>query len=165
MLEEKDLQAIGTLLDQKLKENNQSLKTEIFGEMDKKFTSQKREISGEMDKKFAVQNGEIDKKFAAQKNEIFGEMDRRFDEVLGAINETFSEHEKRFDKLEVEIAKRPTREEMFGWADNRFTDLELAKDRHDYLHIDDLDKLPAPIEMSKALIERGFKQQSALKGQ
>lgn len=46
---------------------------------------------------------------------------------------------------------------MFNWADNRFVDLELAKDMHDYLHINDLDKLPAPLEISQALIERGFK--------
>lgn len=139
MLEEKDIQAIGTLLDQKLKENNQALMTEI--------------------------SSEIEEKLSLQKTEIFGEMDKRFDEVLSMINDAFTNHEKRFDKLESEIEKRPTKSEMFGWADDKFVDLELAKDRHDFIHIDELDKLPAPIDISKALVERGFKHKQTVKAQ
>jgi len=145
MLEEKDLQAIGTLLDQKLKENNQSLKTEIFGEMDKRF-------------------GEVNKEL--------GSINDRFDEVLNMVNDGFSGLQVQVDEikndvseLKVEVAKRPTRDEVFNWADDRFIDLELAKDRHDFLHIDELDKLPAPIEISKALIERGFKHRQTMKTQ
>lgn len=55
------------------------------------------------------------------------------------------------------MAKRPTRDEVFGWADRRINDLEIAKDRHDFMHINELGKLPSPAEMNMALIERGFK--------
>jgi hypothetical protein len=109
MLEEKDLQAIKTLL----KENNQDLKDEIIAEM-----------------------GEV-------------------------FSESFSAVEAKIDNLDNELAKRPTKDEMFSWADRRITDLEIGKERHDYMHIDELDKLPAPQEINRVLIERGFKQRLA----
>ncbi len=40
-------------------------------------------------------------------------------------------------------------------------DLEIGKERHDYLYIDELDKLPAPAEINRTLIEREFKQKLA----
>lgn len=113
MLEQQDLQAIGTLLDQKFKENNKSLKDEIIAEI----------------------------------GEVFGE--------------SFGSLEARMDKLEEELAKRPTMDQIFSWADKRILELELRADRHDFMHIDELDKLPSQLEISKTLIERGFKVKMA----
>ena len=79
------------------------------------------------------------------------QFDEKIAEVLNAVSEGFSE-------VHEELAKRPTKDEMFSWADRRITDLEIGKERHDYLHIDELDKLPAPQEINRVLIERGFKQ-------
>jgi hypothetical protein len=84
------------------------------------------------------------------------------DEIIAEIGETvgeaFSNIEAKIDKLEEEMAKRPTRDEIFSWADRRLVDLEIGKDRHDYLHINELSKLPSPSEINRTLIERGFKQ-------
>jgi hypothetical protein len=109
MLEQQDLQAIGVLLDQKLK----------------------------------VQSEQFDEKLG---------------EVLSAVNDGFTEMQGQFNELKGEVAKRPTKDEVFGWADRRIVDLEIGKERHDYLHIDELDKLPPPAEINRTLIERGFKQ-------
>jgi len=137
MLEEKDLKAIGVLLDQKLEIN---------------------------------------------KREITAEFADKFDEVISIVNDGFSEMQVQFEDLKtelkgdienikVELAKRPTKNEVFSWADRRLIDLEIAKERYDYLHIakerydylhiDELDKLPAPAEINRVLIERGFKQKLA----
>ncbi|MEI7498765.1 MAG: hypothetical protein WCK11_05840 [Candidatus Falkowbacteria bacterium] len=82
------------------------------------------------------------------------QFDEKIAEVLNAVNEGFSE-------VHEELTIRPTKDEMFSWADRRITDLEIGKERHDYLHIDELDKLPAPQEINRVLIERGFKQKLA----
>lgn len=57
MLEEKDIQAIRTLLDQKLEENNQLLKAEIFGEMDRRFN----EVLSVMNETFYNHENRFDK--------------------------------------------------------------------------------------------------------
>jgi len=156
-MQQEDLQAIEKMLDRKFKENNQVLKTEIFEGVNKRFDV--------VDKRFDV----VDKKF--------GSIDKRFEEVISAVNDGFTgmqgqinnlenrfdNLENRFDELTEEVKKRPTREEMFDWADERFVDLENAKDRHDFIHIKELDKLPSQIEIRKALIERGFKHKASLK--
>lgn len=129
MLLQKDLQAIEILLDRKL---------------DQKFDEK-------LDQKFKENNKIL-------KDEIIVEVSEKFDDMLSLVNEGFTGMQLQFDKLENEIAKRPTKEEIFSWADRRFIDLEIAKDRHDYLHIDELDKLPTPLEISKTLIKRGFKK-------
>ncbi|MDO8667702.1 MAG: hypothetical protein Q7K35_01230 [bacterium] len=130
MLEEKDLQSIGELIDKrlgvKLKENNKVLEDGII----KKF-------------------------------------DKKFDEILGAVNDGFTGMQKEFDGLRGElngvkedIKLRPTKKEIFEWADRRIVDLELAKDRHDFMHINELGKLPPQPEISRALVERGFKRKT-----
>lgn len=108
MLEEKDLQSIGKLLDQR----------------------------------FKVQEGKLD-------------------EVIGAVNDGFTEMQVEIDGLVKEIKLRPTKAEIFGWADKRIVDLELAKDRHNFMHIDELGKLPSQPEISRILTERGFKEKTA----
>jgi hypothetical protein len=129
MLEERDIQAISVLLDEKLKENNKTLKDEIISEIGENIKENNKTL----------------------KDEIISEIGE-------TIGEAFSNIEAKIDRLEEEIAKRPTRNEVFGWADRRIIDLEIGKERHDYLHIDELDKLPSPAEINRTLIERGFKQ-------
>ncbi|MDO8667817.1 MAG: hypothetical protein Q7K35_01830 [bacterium] len=89
------------------------------------------------------------------------------DELAGIIKGEFDKVGGRFDKvegrlgnLEREIKLRPTKTEMFGWADRRIVDLELRADRHDYLHINELEKLPPQPEISRALVERGLKEKT-----
>lgn len=123
MLNEQDIQAIGVLLDQKLKENKDEIVSEI---------------------------GEAT-------SEAFSSLENRFENLEVRIERL----ETKVDVLGDEMAKRPTKDEMFAWADRRIVDLEIGKERHDYLHIDELDKLPAPAEINKALVERGFKQKLA----
>lgn len=99
----------------------------------------------------------LDKKLNTQKDEIVAEIG----EVTG---EAFSEVESKLDKIETkvnnlskEMSDRPTKTEIFNWADKRIVDLELKADRHDYLHIGELDKLPPQPKISRALAERGLK--------
>ena len=86
----------------------------------------------------------LDKKledFAVIVNRGFNHMESRFTGL-----------EKRMDKMEAEIQKRPTREEIFRWADERIVNLELRADNIDYLHITELKTIPAPIEVRKVLV-------------
>jgi hypothetical protein len=97
----------------------------------------------------------------ALKDEIIAEIGQAFNESFSSLEGRFDTLEAKVDNLENEMAKRPTKDEVFGWADRRIVDLEIGKERHDYLHINELDKLPTPAEINKALIERGFKQRLA----
>lgn len=106
MLEQKDLQSIGELLDKKL------------------------------DERFKIQGEEFEEKL---------------EEMAALVNKGFTDMQK-------EIELRPTKKEIFEWADGRLLDLELRADRHDYLHIGELDKLPPPAEISRLLVEKGFKK-------
>jgi len=80
-LEQKDLQAIGTLLNEKLKVHEEKL-----------------------------------------------------NEVINIVNDGFTGMQEQIDGLKQEMAKRPTRNEIFGWADRRIDDLELRADRNDFMH-------------------------------
>jgi hypothetical protein len=79
-------------------------------------------------------------------------------EIGAAVNAGFNDMEAKFEVLQEEMAKRPTRNEIFDWADRRIDDLELRADRHDFLHINELDNLPPQGQISQALLERGFKK-------
>ena len=100
-----------------------------------------------LDQRFKVQDKKFDKK-----------LDQRFDEMISAVNDGFTGMQGEIDGLKKEMTKRPTKAEIFGWADERIVDLELAKDRHDFMHLNELDKLPPQAEISRALAERGFKR-------
>jgi len=169
-------------LDQKFKENNKILKDEIIVETkslisgnnkflkDEIIVETKSLISEKFDDMFGYVNDgftnvqvQLDDlkdelKKRPTREEVYGEMNSRFDDVLSIVNEGFTGMQLQFDRLDNELAKRPTKEEIFSWADRRFVDLEIAKDRHDYLHIEELDKLPTPLEISKALVKKGFKK-------
>jgi len=165
-MQQEDLQAIEKMLDRKFKDNNDSLREEI------KESSQSLEKL--LDRKFKDNNEllrkEIKEDMTLMKDDIIAEIGEVFNEAftglegrIEVLEYKVDNIEDKVDKLSEDVEKRPTRDEMFSWADNRFIDLELAKERHDFLHIDELDKLPAPIEINKALIERGFKQRTGLK--
>lgn len=81
-------------------------------------------------------------------------LEKGFDEMAVIVNKGFTDMQK-------EIELRPTKTEIFSWADRRIVDLELKAARHDYLHINELDKLPPQPEISRALIERGLKKKIA----
>ena len=102
------------------------------------------------------------------KDEIVGDLDEKIAEVLIAVNETSASLETRLDSLEAktddlgdEMAKRPTKDEVFSWADRRIVDLEISVDEFKYLHPEELNKLPPRNEISRVLVERGFKQKLA----
>ena|SRR3990167_1925988 len=117
MLEKKDIQTIGKLLDEKLdkklKENNKILKDGIVAE-------------------------------------------------VGAVtSEAFSAVEAKIDNIEKEIKLRPTLNQIMSWGDKKIIPLELDIDKIKYLHRDEMDNLPPPEEISKALLEKGLKQKPA----
>lgn len=102
-------------------------------------------------------------------DELAGLIKNEFDKVEGSLvnlkqeiklRPTKTDFDEKINGLKKEIELRPTKKEMFGWADERITDLELRADRHDYLHINELDKLPPQPEISRALVERGFKEKA-----
>lgn len=116
MLEEKDFKTIGSLLDQKLKENNKILKDEIVAEI------------------------------GAATSEAFSAVEVRIDKL-----------DIKVDKLGEEMAKRPTMNQITSWGDKKIVSLELDMDKVKYIHQDELDKLPPQEEISRVLVERGYK--------
>jgi len=127
MLEAKDLQAIAELLDQKLEINNESLKKEIGDSL----------------------RNEIKESNESLKKEIKENRISLKDEIITELSEIISDG---FSILEAKINERPTRNEIFSWADRRIDDLEIRADRHDYFHLAELDKLPPSSEISKTLV-------------
>lgn len=166
MLEQKDLQAIEILLDikldqkfdQKFRENNKILKDEVVFEtkllIQENNKALKNEIVSEA-KVLILKNSKI------LKDEIISEIGEITSAAFSNVEASIDHLEDKMDDLSEAVAKCPTREEVFSWADRRLVDLEIAKDRHDYLHINELTNLPLPIEISKTLIKRGFKRKIA----
>ena len=98
--------------------------------------------------------------------------DKKFDEMATLVDNGFTDMQKEFDGLKAElkgeingvkeeIKLRPTLNQIMSWGDKKIVELELRADRHDYLHINELDKLPPQAEISRALVEKGFKQKPA----
>lgn len=146
MLEEQDLQKIGELL----RLNNQSLGKRLQDEL--------RSANGTLREEFKNANNALRDDLRSEFMSAFETLkDEIVVEIGGAISEALTEIEAKIEKINEELAKRPTKEEIFSWADNRLVPLELARDRHDYLHINELDQLPPPAEISRALMARGFK--------
>lgn len=137
-MQEQDLQQIGDLLDKKLdekldlkfKENNKILKEEIIDEM------------------------------AIVVNQAFSEQKEQLDVKFAEIDKNFVEVHKNFIEVKKEIAKRPTTERIFSWADERITTLELDTDKVKYLHREEWKKLPSALEISQILLNDGLKQKS-----
>lgn len=84
MLDEKDLLAIGQLIDQKLDVKLAQQKQDLLGEM----ARQKDDILGEMDRRLDQQKddilGEMDRRLAQQKEEILTEATHRMQVLLDA---------------------------------------------------------------------------------
>jgi hypothetical protein len=176
MLEEKDLVAIKLLFDQSFAENFKKAFDESFAPaFDKAFAPAfDKAFAPAFDKAFAPA---FDKAFApafdkaleekiiplfdevyVYINKGFADIQKQFDDIYAFVNEGFTGVQAQLDELKVEMAKRPTRDEIFTWTDRHIIELELAKDRHDYLHINELDKLPSQSEISQALMEKGYKK-------
>ena len=107
----------------------------------------------------------LDKKLKTQEESITKKFDNKLDEVLGAVNDGFTDMQKEFDGVKEELSGvkeevklRPTLKQIMNWGDKKIVELELKTDRHDYLHINELDKLPPQAEISRALVERGLKK-------
>ncbi len=111
-----------------------------------------QQISNLLDKK-------LDQKFKENNKILKKEI---VDEIGAITNQAFNEQEertdKRFDKIDKELAKRPTKKEMFSWADKRIVDIELDMDKVKYIHLDEWNKLPPTVEISKALVENKLKK-------
>jgi len=134
MLEQKDLHSIGELLDKKLKTQEESIT--------KKFDNKLDEVLG------AVNDG-------------FTDMQKEFDgvkEELSGVKEELSGVKEELSGVKEEVKLRPTLKQIMNWGDKKIVELELKTDRHDYLHINELDKLPPQAEISRALVERGLKK-------
>ncbi len=168
MLEEKDLVAIKMLFDQSFAENFKKAFDESFGPaFDKAFAPAfDKAFAPAFDKAFAPAfDKALEEKIIPLFDEVyayinkgFADIQKQFDDLYVFVNEGFDGVQAQLDGLKAEMAKRPTRDEIFAWTDRHIIELELAKDRHDYLHINELDKLPSQSEISQALMEKGYKK-------
>lgn len=127
MLEEQDLKQIGKLL----KENNKTLKDEIVTEI-------VTEVTGAVSDAFS---------------EFEGKINKRVDGLEGKIIEL----DKKVVEMDRKIELRPTLNQIMSWGDKKIVSLELDMDKMKYIHQDELDKLPPQEEISRVLVERGYK--------
>lgn len=112
MLEEKDLQAIAGLID------NRSGKTEklLLNEMDKRITKSESMFTNEMDKRIAksefMLTSEMDKRIAKSESRLTGEMDKRFAKsesmLISELERADSRNEKRFDDIAKDLEELKT---------------------------------------------------------
>ena len=123
MLDEKDLQAIAQLMDQKLAQQKQEILGETNNLMDQKLAQQKQEILGET-------NNLIDQKLARQKQEILSEtahqmktlIDLEVTPKFNLLAEGLQNVNDRLDRL--------TTPEEFEIMDSRMDTLELVVKKH-----------------------------------
>ena len=102
-------------------------------------------------------------------------LDEKFDEMAMLVNKGFTGMQKEFDGLKEEfnevkgelrevkkdIKFRPTLNQIMSWGDKKIVALELDMDKVKYLHQKEFAKLPPQAEISRTLIERGFKVKEA----
>ena len=123
MLDEKDLQAIAQLMDQKLAQQKQEILGETNNLMDQKLAQQKQEILGET-------NNLIDQKLARQKQEILSEtahqmktlIDLEVTPKFNLLAEGLQNVNDRLDRL--------TTPEEFEIMGSRMDTLELVVKKH-----------------------------------
>ena len=115
MLDEKDLQAIAQLMDQKLAQQKQ----DIFGVMDQKLAQQKQDIFGVMDQKLAQQKKEILSETAHQMKTL---IDLEVTPKFNLLAEGLQNVNDRLDRL--------TTPEEFEIMDSRMDTLELVVKKH-----------------------------------
>ena len=115
MLDEKDLQAIAQLMDQKLAQQKQ----DIFGVMDQKLAQQKQDIFGVMDQKLAQQKKEILSETAHQMKTL---IDLEVTPKFNLLAEGLQNVNDRLDRLAT-----PEEFEIMG---SRMDTLELVVKKH-----------------------------------
>ena len=115
MLDEKDLQAIAQLMDQKLAQQKQ----DIFGVMDQKLAQQKQDIFGVMDQKLAQQKKEILSETAHQMKTL---IDLEVTPKFNLLAEGLQNVNDRLDRL--------TTPEEFEIMGSRMDTLELVVKKH-----------------------------------
>jgi transcriptional regulator of heat shock response len=133
-MKKQDLQQISNLLnqklDQKFKENNKKIFKKING-VDEKVEKLLTTVKEEFDKNTEQHN----------------EVDKRFNEV-----------DKRFNKVDEELKKKATSQQVLSWGDDKIVALELDMDKVKYIHLDEWEKLPPTVEISKTLVEHKLKK-------
>lgn len=138
MLEQKDLQSIGNLIDEKLTKNNKVLKDEIADEIT------------------TVVNTAF--------NEFEGNINKRVDGLEGKIislDEKVGELDKKVDELDKKVELRPTLEHIMNWGDKKIVSIELDMDKLKYLHLKEFKNLPPQPEISRVLAEDDLKKKDS----
>jgi len=140
LLTKQDLDAIGTLIDEKLEEKLESkLEEKLDAKLDAKFEA----FEEKMDRKF---DAKLDAKFDAKFDAFEEKMDRKFDEKLAPIKSDIKELKKSAERshafqLKVEAEYYPliraTYEGLMGAIeknteqDKRITVIEEKMEKHD----------------------------------
>jgi hypothetical protein len=141
-MNQQDLQQISDLMDKKFEDNNKSLMGEMGREMDKKFEDNNKSLEALMDKKFEDNN-----------KKIFKKIEDGNDEILRTMKEEFDENTLAHEEFKKELAKRPSKEEVFSWSDKKLDKMDLDISKIKYLHIGEWKGLPPQREVSRALFE------------
>ena len=129
-MQKRDLQQISSLLDQKL---------------DQKFKENNKKIEKIIDKK-------IDEVIVTSKAQ-FDEHTRKFDEHTKRLNKM----DENLAYIKEELEKKPTKEDLFGWADKQMTPVKLDVDKLKYIHRDAWQDLPDGGTVSRVLITKRIK--------
>ena len=123
MLDEKDLQAIAQLMDQKLAQQKQEILGETNNLMDQKLAQQKQEILGET-------NNLIDQKLARQKQEILSETAHQMKTLIDLeVTPKFNLLAEELQNVNGRLDRLTTLEE-FEIMDSRMDTLELVVKKH-----------------------------------
>lgn len=99
----------------------------------------------------------LDDKFKENNKILEQKMDEKIDQLAEITSQSFTALEEKIDKnfneVKDELAKRPTKKEIFDWADNKTVELELDIKRVKYIHREEWKNLPSMSEISARLVE------------
>lgn len=130
-----EIQENNKILRSEIQENNHILRKEIKSEIQENNKILRKEFKSEIQ----------------ENNKILKEA--IIEETAMIVNKAFQEME---EKIKKEFEKRPTKQELFDWADKRIYPLELDQDRLKFLHIKEWKKLPSQREITGKLAEEGL---------
>lgn len=87
-------------------------------------------------------------------------LDKAVSEIAGMVNVAFTEFEektaRRFDKIDEDLAQKPSLREINAWADSNLIPFQRDVEKLKYLHIKELKDIPDNLTVSSALIDEGL---------
>jgi hypothetical protein len=124
-----------------------------------------KDLRSEFGKLLSDNNADLRKEFSELLQESNKDLKKELTETIVSeigeiVNTAFSEFEektaRRFDKIDEDLAQKPSLREINAWADSNLIPFQRDVEKLKYLHIKELKDIPDNLTVSSALIDEGL---------